>query len=168
MNAPQQIFLETRLSSTEWLRSGLFAALLFAGLGTLTALWANPWFARMTPVSRWDFALLGAEAMLLGAYLGVRAPTCAVKQASLGGVVGFLGFGCALCNKLLVLSLGAGALLTYFEPVRTPLGWLGIGVLALALYTKLGRRLALPGNLIAGRAADGQTPPDRRLTNHFS
>ena len=161
MIALHQMIRQTRLRRVEWLRSGLITALLFGGLGTLTALWANPWFVRMTPVSGWDFALLGAEALLLGAYLGVQAPTCAVKQASLGGVIGFLGFGCALCNKLLVLALGTGALLSYFEPMRTPLGWLGIGVLALALYSKLGRRLSPPDDTIRGHAA----PP---LTNHFT
>lgn len=132
-----------RLSGAEWARAGLFAAPLFVALGTITALWPNPLFVRMTPVTAWDFVLLTAEALLLGLYLGLRAPGCAVGRAGLGGVLGFLGFGCALCNKLLLLVLGGPLILQFVEPWRYPLGALGIAVLALALWHKARRRSQL-------------------------
>ena len=131
-----------RLSTTESLRALVFGTGIFAVLGTFTALWPNPWFVRMTPVTPWEHTLLAGEAVLLGLYLGLRAPACAIKGASVGGVFGFLGFGCALCNKLLLLAFGSAALLTYFEPVRLYLGWLGLAVLVVALWTKLSRRRA--------------------------
>jgi len=129
-----------RFRRAEWARAGLFAVPLFLALGTITALWPNPFFLRMTPVAPWDFALLFAEALLLGLYLGLHAPGCAVGRAGLGGVLGFLGFGCALCNKVLLLVLGGPLILQYVEPWHHALGALGIAMLALALWHKARRR----------------------------
>ncbi len=131
---------QLRLSSVEWSRSMLYAAVLFALMGTLTALWSNPFFVRMTPVYQWDYLILSGEAILLGLYLGIKAPSCGIKRASIGGIAGFLGFGCSLCNKLLVLALGSSFLLNYFEPIRLYIGLAGLVILSLALMAKLGRR----------------------------
>lgn len=118
-----------------------WSVLLFVGLGTLTALWPNPVFVRMTAVAPLDFALLAAEAVLLGAYFGLRG-ACVVPGAGVGGVLGFLGFGCVLCNKLLLLAFGATALLTWFEPYRHAVGVAGVAILAALLWRKLRRRAA--------------------------
>lgn len=143
-----------RLSGPEWAIAALVTALAFAVFGTVTAVWPNPLFIRMTPTSGWDWVLLALESVLLGAYLGVRTPACGVGRAGAGGVLGFLGFGCPVCNQLLVLVFGAGFLLTYFEPVRYPVGALGVLLLALAVWQKLQRRGVLP--LRSPVAAGGQ------------
>ncbi len=133
------------LSTREWMLSAGITVAAFLGLGTLTALWANPWFIRMTPVSALDFVILGLEAPLLGLFIGIRSAACGIGQASVGGVLGFLGFGCSICNQVLMLVFGASVLLTYFEPVRYLVGLVGLGVLALALYRKLAvRALGVP------------------------
>lgn len=129
-----------RLDKSEWIRSLVYALGLFAGMGTLTALWSNPIFIRMTPVISGDFVILAGESILLGLYLGIRAPSCGIKKASIGGILGFLGFGCSLCNKLLLMAVGSTMLLNYFEPVRQYIGWIGLAVLAVALYAKFTRR----------------------------
>jgi len=137
-----------RLTARELRDALIWAAVIFGGFGTLTALWDNPLFMRMTPVYRWDFVLLGAEALLLGLYLGLEGGSCAVKPASIGGVLAFLGFGCSVCNKILLLIFGSGLLLTYFEPVKHPLGVLGLGVLAWALFKKLRLRREQRGGIV--------------------
>lgn len=129
-----------RLTTKEWVYSLAITTVVFLALGTLTALWQNPWFIRMTPISNFDFVILSLEALLLGFYLGIRAGSCAVKRAGLGGVLGFLGFGCSICNQLLVLVFGAGFLMSYFEPIRYPIGIAGLAVLGFALYKKLEMR----------------------------
>ena len=126
-----------RLTRREKLSSVAISAGIFLGLGTLTALWQNPFFIRMTPISAWDFVILGLEALLLGLYLGIRSPACGIKRASIGGVLGFLGFGCSICNKILMLIFGASFLLIYFEPYRYLIGFLGIALIAIALQRKL-------------------------------
>ena len=136
-----------RLLSRYHLRSTCLAVVVFLGLGTLTALWANPWFMRMTPVRMSDYLLLGAQAVLLGLFLGLRVPGCtlrsAVKGASVGSVLTFLGFGCALCNQVLLLIFSATALTAVFEPVQPIVGLLGVGVLLWALQLRLRERARL-------------------------
>lgn len=135
-----------QLGFREWAMSLGIAGIVFAMLGTLTALWQNPFFIRMTPITNWDFVILSLEAALLGLYMGVRAPACGVARAGLGGVLGFLGFGCSICNQLLMLIFGGSFLLTYFEPYRYIFGFAGIAILVLAL----GRKLRLRAEQAAG------------------
>jgi hypothetical protein len=117
-----------------------FAIVGFALVGTVTALWPNPWFVRMTPAAGFEMALLAAQCLLGGLYLGVRAPACGLASAGSGGVLGVLGVACPICNKILLAVFGSGLLLTYFEPVRLYVGLLGAVVLLLALYRKLTAR----------------------------
>jgi hypothetical protein len=101
------------------LAKGVLAAIgSFALLGTVAALWANPFFTRMTPTSGFEVGLLALQAILLGVYVAIPVPACALKIASLGGVANYIGIACPICNKVLLFVFGANALLTYLEPVR--------------------------------------------------
>ena len=125
------------LTVRELAASAVFAAAGFFLVGTVTALWANPWFVRMTPAAGFEAALLAVQCLLGGLYLGIRAPSCAVKSAGSGSILGVLGVACPICNKVLLAIFGSGLLLTYFEPVRLYVGLLGTGILLFALYRKL-------------------------------
>ncbi len=110
---------------------GLAAALgSFVALGTVAALWENPLFVRMTPAGDLEVVLLGLLSVLLGTYVAIRRPFCSAKTAGVGGVLGFIGVACPVCNKILLLLFGGDLLLTYFEPVRVYVA--AIGVLAVA------------------------------------
>jgi hypothetical protein len=86
---------------------GLAVALAsFVALGTVAALWDNPFFVRMTPVSGFETALLGMMSVLLGAYAAIRRPLCSIGGASAGGILGFIGIACPVCNKILLLLFG--------------------------------------------------------------
>ncbi len=113
---------------------GLAVALgSFVALGTVAALWDNPFFLRMTPVSGLETVLLGMMSVLLGAYTAIRRPLCSLGGASVGGVLGFIGIACPVCNKILLLLFGGELLLTYFEPVRVYVAALGVLIVAAAL-----------------------------------
>lgn len=119
----------------------------FLMLGTVAALWNNPFFVRMTPVGGWEIALLAAMSMLGGAYVAIRRPFCSVKGAGAGGILGFLGVACPVCNKILLLLFGGELLMTYFEPIRlyvAAAGLLTIGWFTLREYSLI-RRQAEPG-----------------------
>lgn len=100
------------------LKGAAVSLIAFGGLGTVAALWENPIFIRMTPVGGWEVGLLGLLAFLLGVYVAIRRPACSLRGAGAGGILGFLGVACPICNKLLVLAFGADLLLAYFEPIR--------------------------------------------------
>lgn len=128
------------LALRELVASLALAVVGFVLVGTVTALWPNPWFVRMTPAAGFEVALLAAQCLLGGLYLGTRAPSCGIKSAGSGSVLGFLGVACPVCNKVLLAIFGSGLLLTYFEPIRLYVGLLGTGILLFALYRKLGAR----------------------------
>ncbi len=110
---------------------GLAVALgSFVALGSVAALWENPLFVRMTPAGDLEVVLLGLLSVLLGTYVAIRRPFCSAKTAGVGGVLGFIGVACPVCNKVLLLLFGGDLLLTYFEPVRIYVA--AAGVLAVA------------------------------------
>lgn len=106
----------------------------FVVLGTVSALWENPFFIRMTPVNGWETGLLAALAVLLGVYVAIRPETCSTKKATAGGVLGFLGIACPICNKILVLLFGGELLMTYYEPVRIYVAAIGVLFAAWAVW----------------------------------
>ncbi len=121
----------TPILSLSRILKGLAIALgSFVALGTVAALWENPLFVRMTPAGDFEIVLLGLLAVLLGTYVAIRRPFCFAKTAGVGGVLGFIGVACPVCNKVLLLLFGGDLLLTYFEPVRVYVA--AAGVLAVA------------------------------------
>jgi hypothetical protein len=116
------------------------AAAMFAGLGTVAALWENPFFMRMTPAGSPEITLLFALSALAGVYVSLPRAACARGAAGTGGVIGFLGIACPVCNKILVLLFGSSLLLQYFEPGRLYLAVSGALLLAVAIWLKAVRR----------------------------
>lgn len=113
---------------------GMAAAVgTFLVLGTVTAVWPNPVFVRMTPTQGFEIWLLAIQSVLVGVYVAIRRPRCPVRGAGLGSLLGFLGIACPTCNKILLLAFGSDLLLTYFEPYRLPLAAIGAAVTAVAV-----------------------------------
>lgn len=116
------------------------AVAMFAGLGTVAALWDNPFFMRMTPTDGFEVALLLLLSVLSGVYVGLPQTVCASRTAGTGGVIAFLGIACPVCNKLLVLLFGGALLMEYYEPVRIYLALGGVVLMAGAVWFKLAGR----------------------------
>ena len=136
---------------------GLAVALgSFVALGTVAALWQNPLFVRMTPAGEIEVVLLGLLALLLGTYVAIRRPFCSVKTVGVGGVLGFIGVACPVCNQVLLLLFGADLLLTYFEPVRIYVAGAGVVVVAAAVAREwlLVKRPPAPVAVLAARESD--------------
>lgn len=142
MRSPWWRPLLSDVSTRKWARGTAAALLAFAGLGTVSALWTNPLFMRMTPAGGWEIASLGVMSVLLGLYVAIRRPACGNRVAGTGGVLGFLGVACPICNKILVLLVGGEALLTYFEPIRVYVAAAGAATLAAAVVIEW-RRLTV-------------------------
>jgi len=112
------------------------AVVMFVALGSVTALWDNPFFVRMTPIGGWEVSLLALLSFLSGLYVMIRRPFCSNKKVSAGGVLGFLGIACPVCNKILLLIFGSELLLSYYEPVRIYIAIIGVLIALWALSTE--------------------------------
>jgi hypothetical protein len=116
----------------------------FGALGTVSALWDNPVFIRMVPAAGFEIVLLGLLSILLGMYVAIRRPFCGTKTATTGGVLGFIGVACPVCNKVLVLVFGGELLLTYYEPVRIYVAMAGVVAIAIAVAREISLKKKLP------------------------
>ena len=120
------------------------AAAAFAALGTVSALWDNPFFIRMEPAQGFEIPLLAVLAVLSGAYVTVRRAACSSTKATGVGVLGFIGIACPVCNKILLLIFGGELLMTYFEPVRLYVTLLSVVLMAWLVWreVRIGRTQA--------------------------
>ena len=75
-----------------------------------------------------------------------------------GGFLTFFAVGCPVCNKLVLLALGASGALTWFGPVQPVLSLAAIGVLAWALRARLRGEISCA----ATDRPDARTHPSRR------
>ncbi len=112
----------------------------FLVLGTVSALWENAFFIRMVPAGEFEIILLGALSALFGGYVALHRPNCSIRAAGTGGVLGFIGVACPVCNKILLLVFGGDLLLTYFEPIRIYVAIAGVLIMAAAVRAQLARR----------------------------
>ena len=58
------------------LRGTLVAIALFVAVGTVTAVWANPFFTRMSPVGPWELLATSLLAALSGVTTAFWVPQC--------------------------------------------------------------------------------------------
>ena len=122
----------------------IWGLITFASVGTITAVWSNPLFIRMTPVAAWEFPAVLLLAVLTGVFFAVRFTACGARRAGIGGVLSFIGIACPVCNKILMLIFGGPLLLAYFDPVRPYVALAGLILLAVGIYRNIAaRRTAL-------------------------
>ena len=124
--------------------AGAVAVTLIIGLPTDVV--PNPVFGRSIGVTWWSYPVLALTAVLSGLLLAtyVRAEGIVVedhdRQARTGGLGGLLSFfavGCPVCNKVVLLALGATGAREWFEPVQPYLAAVSIILLAVALRARL-------------------------------
>lgn len=132
---------QAQLWTTRALAYGTVGALLtFLIVAIPTAVVANPFFIRMTPVRPLDVVFLVVTVLLAGVLAATYARPSGQGSAGtgvFGGWLGVLAIGCPVCNKLVVLALGTAGALTYFEPVQPLLGAAGVVLLGWAVRARL-------------------------------
>lgn len=126
------------------IRGILIATFSFAAMGTITAVWRNPFFTRMTPIEGWELQSLFMFASLAGVFAAIRQPSCSTKKAGLGSIASFLGIACPTCNKVLMFIFGGEALMLWFDPIRPTVTAIGLVLLVLAIRTEWRKRRLAP------------------------
>ena len=109
----------------------------------------NPVFGRPVPVTWWSYPTLAITAILGGllaaTYVGdsstpaaapddIDAPT---RNGGIAGLLSFFAVGCPVCNKLVIVALGATGARQWVEPVQPLLAVASVGLLAWALRARL-------------------------------
>lgn len=119
--------------------------------GVPTGIIETPFFSRMTPVEWWNYPFWTVSAALVGllaaTYLSGSRPKNASGtdgRALGGGLLSVFAIGCPVCNKLVVLALGASGALTYFAPVQPILGFLSLVLFFFALRVRLSAERSCP------------------------
>lgn len=110
-----------------WLVAIAAAAGTLLVIGTVAAIFDNPYFTRMTAVREQDYVIWAATAILVGLIAGTFAAANVPGHAGklmAGGVFADLAVGCPVCNKVVVLLIGTSGALTFFDPLQL---WIGLG-----------------------------------------
>lgn len=110
-----------------------------------TAVIPNPVFGRAIEVTWWSYPIVVLTGILGGLLLAtyVKEPgqpddeAKASKLGIAGAFIAFFAVGCPVCNKLVLLALGASGAMTWFAPVQPFLAVASVVLMALALRIRL-------------------------------
>ncbi len=142
-------------SRRRWLSAVLSAALTVLVVAIPTAMIPTPIFGRAVAVTWWSWPVLLVTAALSGLLFAtyVREPGTGAEEADLdrpsklgaaGGVLTFFAVGCPVCNKIVLLALGASGALQWFAPIQPVLAVVAVALLAYSLKVRLAGERACP------------------------
>lgn len=135
-----------------WIAAGIGAVVSALVLGVPTGIIATPLFVRMTPVLWWDYPVWIVSAVLAGLLIGSytrNGPESARERragwsGTGGGLLSWFAIGCPVCNKLVVLAVGATGAMQWFAPIQPVLAVGGMVLLVVATWTRLRPRATCP------------------------
>ncbi len=142
--------------SRRWLIAAAGAVLTALAIGIPTGIVKTSFYTRMTPVLWWNYpvwAITSAlSGLLLATYVAARGSAPAQqKKAMAGGLLSVFAVGCPVCNKLVVLALGASGAMTYFAPLQPILAVASLALLGEAFRRRLRaeRTCAVPSTTVS-------------------
>ncbi|MGA7672519.1 MAG: hypothetical protein WBW04_18995 [Nitrolancea sp.] len=139
MNAAHLFPPETRGRATLYgVAAGVATAIL---IGIPTVLIPNPIFGREVPVRPRDYLFLAITVLLTGLLAATYAlpAHCSLQDGKMavGGFLSFLAVGCPVCNKVVVLALGASGAMSYFSPLQPLLALISTLLIGYAIWIRL-------------------------------
>lgn len=135
-----------------WIRLGIGVAAcagVAVAVGVPSALLANPFFVRMTPVPWWSYAAWVATSVLSGILAATywhapSAPGTPRRAGIVANIGSMLAVGCPVCNKLVVAALGVSGALGVWAPLQPTLAAASLAVLGWALWRRLSTMQSCP------------------------
>ncbi|MFW5418873.1 hypothetical protein J0910_19850 [Nocardiopsis sp. CNT-189] len=130
----------------QWAAAAGGTAAALVVLGIPTVLIPNGMFTREIEPTWWSYPVWAAAAVLSGLLLATYVRTGPAAQddtarpdrRGLGGtLLTWFAIGCPVCNKLVLLAIGASGALNWFAPLQPLLALAGLALLAAALRTRL-------------------------------
>ncbi len=139
MNTAHLFPRETRGRATLYGVAAAVATTLLIGIPTV--LIPNPIFGREVPVRPRDYLFLAITVTLTGLLAATYAlpAHCSLQDGKMavGGFLSFLAVGCPVCNKVVVLALGASGAMSYFSPLQPILALASTILLGYAIWIRL-------------------------------
>ena len=133
-----------------------------------TAVIPNPVFGRAIDVTWWSYPVVVITGVLGGLLIAtyVRVDSRSVEGpavderteeierdrpmtlGAVGGLVSFFAVGCPVCNKIVLIALGASGAVTWFAPIQPYLALVSVALMVWALRARLRGEVAcrLPAN----------------------
>lgn len=146
-------------SPRRWLTAAGVAAASAVLVAVPTAMVPTPVFGRTVAVTWWSWPVLVVTAVLAGllaaTYVRSDGPVAdeeadkPARWGAAGGVLTFFAVGCPVCNKLVLIALGASGALQWFAPIQPILAAAGVVLLVWALQVRIEgeRRCPVPSSL---------------------
>lgn len=127
-----------RTLSRRYLHAAAVSGGAFVLFGVVTGLIPNSFYVRMVPRAPLDYSFFILTAGFLGAYTLQRTSDRRDddKAAAASTAIGFLAFGCPICNAFLLALFSSSALMTYLDPLRPLLGGVSVVLFAGLLYAR--------------------------------
>lgn len=130
--------------SRRWIVAGLATLATVLVIALPTALIDNPIFGRSVPPTAWAWPVTIVVSVLSGLLMATyvrTGPSDAQaplnRRGTAGGLLAFFAVGCPVCNKLVLLALGASGAMQWFAPVQPYLAAAGVALLVWALVVRL-------------------------------
>lgn len=134
----------------QWVVAVVGGAAVALAVGIPSALVANPFYVRMTPVPWWSYVVWLVTAVLSGVLLAtyVRRPPGVPPSPAGAGVIANVGsllaVGCPVCNKLVIAAIGVSGALNVWAPIQPVIAVASLVLLAWALWRRLTAQRACP------------------------
>ena len=123
------------------------AALAAVVTGVPTDLINTPLIGRPVPITIWSYPLWIVTSLVIG-FLVAASVARAVSSKPLagGGLLAIFAMGCPVCNKPIVLLLGASGALEIWAPVQPVIGAIAVILLSTALIVRLRGEVYCPAD----------------------
>ena len=147
-----------------WLAAVGGALITYLIVAVPTDLIDTPLFTREVPPTWWSFPVLAVTAGLTGMVAATYVAREPAPQndrhrrfGAAGTAISFFAVGCPVCNKLVLLALGASGAMQYFEPIQPLLAAGSVALLMWALHQRATSedRCRAPQVPAAARSANG-------------
>ncbi len=136
-------------SPWRWRMAALIGTGVALAVAIPTAVIPSPIFGRAVEVTWWSYPTVVLTGLLSGLLLAtyVREPgqeraDRALKMGTVGGLLSFFAVGCPVCNKLVLIALGASGAMTWFAPLQPILASTSILLLGVSLVLRLRGQVA--------------------------
>lgn len=132
-----------------WLFAAAAAVVTVLVVGVPTAVIPTPVFSRMVPPMWWTWPVLAITGVLGGLVAATyfrstdRDPR-ASRSSTAGGVLSWLAVGCPVCNKLVLLTVGASGAMQLWAPIQPLVAVASVLLLGYALHRRLRGEIYCP------------------------